>query len=320
MAVTSSCRPGAKTAISPIRAEGCSREFVGIVRDITERKALQQRIREADRLATIGTLAAGLGHDMNNMLFPIRAHLNSIVTKASETGADQVREHAEQVGRGVLYLQQLADALHFLALDPDGDGDGDGDGTTDLASWWQTCGPLLGRAVHRRATISHEIAEGLPPVEIPQHALTRAVLNLLTNAADAMAPGRPVRQNHVKVSARLASSTASVILEVADNGVGMTEAVRRRATDMFFTTRTRGLGTGLGLALVNRVVERAGGRLEIVSSPGRGTTVRLLLPCASASESVDGREVKVDLHDGRTKAVVAAILESAGATVLEPGL
>jgi PAS domain S-box-containing protein len=299
-------------SISPI--EGTD-GFVGVIRDVTGRKAAEQRMREADRLAAIGTLAAGLGHDMNNMLFPIRAHLNALVAiEAPDDMAADIEQHAEQIARGVAYLQQLADALHFLALDPDGDGDGDS--TTDLSAWWTTCGALLGRAVYRRATLKVELDCELPEVFIPQHALTRAVLNLLTNAAEAMPTGRAPNECVIELRARRGRTGAGVVLEVVDNGCGMSEEIRRRATDVFFTTRTRGLGTGLGLSLVHRVVTRAGGRLELDSAEDRGTVARLVLPSAVLDEEPATERVRVELREGRTRAIVIAILESAGITVL----
>lgn len=299
-------------SISPI--EGTD-GFVGVIRDVTGRKAAEQRMREADRLAAIGTLAAGLGHDMNNMLFPIRAHLNALVAlEAAEEVVADIDAHAAQIACGVAYLQQLADALHFLALDPDGDGDGDS--ATDLSAWWSTCGALLGRAVYRRATLKVELDRELPEVLIPQHALTRAVLNLLTNAAEAMPAGRAPHECTIELRARCGRTGAGVVLEVVDNGCGMSEEIRRRATDMFFTTRTRGLGTGLGLSLVHRVVTRAGGRLELDSAEDRGTVARLVLPSAVVDEEPAVERVRVELREGRTRAIVIAILEGAGMTVV----
>ena len=94
-----------------------ARLFTGIIRDISDRKLAEARLRESDRMASIGALAAGLGHDMNNVLLPVRAHLNAL--KAAADGRSTDREHLERIQRGVAYLQQLADGLHFLAMDPD---------------------------------------------------------------------------------------------------------------------------------------------------------------------------------------------------------
>lgn len=289
---------------------GAGGGFVGVIRDATERKAIEQSARDADRMAAIGRLAAGLGHDMNNMLFPIRAHLNAVMAVHAADASPRVRGHADQISSSVEHLQHLADTLHFLALDPEERGDGDG--VTDIDAWWRTTGPLLSRALHRRARMRPEIASDLPLVGIAQHALTRAVLNLLTNAANAMPEGRSADAAQVTLRARLGSSGAFVVLEVADNGIGMSDEIRRRAGELYFTTRPRGVGAGLGLAMVARVVGNAGGRIEIDSVPGHGTTVRMLLPAHLDGARTGERTVRIDLRDGRMRAVVNAVVENCG--------
>ncbi len=279
-------------------------EFTGIVRDISERKAGEAKLRESDRLASIGTLAAGLGHDMNNVLLPVRARLNAL-RAAGEAGrlGEADRAHVEELRRSVSYLQQLADGLHFLAMDPEADGSGPGGrASTDLARWWGQVGVLLSKPVPRHVRVASLFPAGLGPVAITSHALTQAVLNLVVNAGEAIpAPGaRSRRQGVVKVWARAAADGRGpwVRVGVTDNGVGMTEDVRRRAFEMFFTTKPRGLGTGLGLPLVRKVVERAGGRVEIESAPGVGTTVTLVLPRAGSRGA--GRAPRAAAGSGAT--------------------
>lgn len=288
------------------------------LRDVRERHAVEERARESDRLAAMGTLAAGLGHDMNNVLFPIRAHVNALSAAGGRMPAAKRAMHVAEIRHSVAYLQQLADSLHFLSMDPDGEGDGSP--STDLASWWSGCGPLLVQSLRRKATMSVDLAEGLPPVEIAPHALTRAMLNLLVNAAEAMPAGRAPDASRVVLRARAGASGATVVVELEDNGAGMTEEVRRQAIDMFFTTKPRGLGTGLGLPLVRRVVERAGGRLEIDSRPGAGTTMRLVLRAVDQSDAGAPPVVaRIDLADGRVRALVSALIETKGCTVAGGG-
>ncbi|MFM1823949.1 MAG: hypothetical protein RI967_2215 [Planctomycetota bacterium] len=284
------------------------------LRDMRERHAAEERARESDRLAAMGTLAAGLGHDMNNVLFPIRAHVNALSAAGGRMPAAKRAMHVAEIRHSVAYLQQLADSLHFLSMDPDGDGDGSP--STDLASWWSGCGALLVQSLRRKAKMTVDLAEGLPPVEIAPHALTRAMLNLLVNAAEAMPSERAPDASRVVLRARAGASGTTVIVELEDNGAGMTEEVRRQAIDMFFTTKSRGLGTGLGLPLVRRVVERAGGRLEIDSRPGMGTTTRLVLRAVDLSDGDAPQAVaRVDLADGRVRALVAALVETKGCAI-----
>jgi PAS domain S-box-containing protein len=286
--------------------------FTAILRDISGRKLAEARLCDQDRLAVIGTLAAGLGHDLNNVLFPIRAHLNAIATPGGRLSAAKRTQHVTAIRSSVGYLQQLADSLHALALDPDGDGDGILH--TEIDGWWRQSGALLGKTLHRRAQLDVAIEEGLPPAAVPPHALTRAVLNLLVNAADAMPAERQRELSRVSLRARMSRNGQEVLLEVADNGCGMTEEVRRRATDMFFTTKIRGLGTGLGLPLVRRVVERAGGAIEIDSVVGSGTTVRLRVPVA-AEDGVVETVAAMRIADGRVRDLVRGYLEAFGARI-----
>ena len=148
--------------------------FIGIIRDVGRRidvsadsvearSRLQQLITEqtralatanlrlhlTDRLASLGTLAAGLGHDMNNVLLPVRARLNAI-EHAGMSGA--AHTHLTAVRRSLAYLQQLSDGLHFLAIDPDGPGTAAyASGVTDLSGWWRQVGVLLRKSLPRRA-------------------------------------------------------------------------------------------------------------------------------------------------------------------------
>jgi hypothetical protein len=110
-----------------------------------------------------------------------------------------------------------------------------------------------------------------------------------------------------------------VKLGVTDNGTGMTDEVKRRAFDMFFTTKPRGLGTGLGLPLVRKVVDAAGGSVEIDSEPGRGTTVVMSLPVANRGQDGRGRlTAVVSISDGRAASLVRNLLDAGGAQA-EPG-
>lgn len=286
------------------------RGYSAILRDITARKAAESRMRDADRLAVLGTLAAGLGHDMNNVLLPMRAHVNALGATKRLADADRTA-HVDRVRAGLSYLQHLADSLHGLALDPDGEGDGIS--STDLAAWWQSSGPLLAKALRRGIVLEAAVPADIPAVAVPPHALTRAVLNLLVNASEAMPKDRSGHWPKVVIRARANGHAAH--LEVADNGSGMSPDVVRRAFDMFFTTKTRGLGTGLGLPLVRRVVERAGGSIEIDSRAGLGTTVRLVLPYAAEESSGAPALATLKMDDGRAAAMITGALQSRGATV-----
>jgi len=316
--------------------------FIGIVREVShqidvaadtvvERSRLQELITEqtralatanlrlllADRMASLGTLTAGLGHDMNNVLLPVRARLNAI-EHAGITGA--AHTHLIAVRRSLAYLQQLSDGLHFLALDPDGPGAAsDGAGITDLVGWWRQVGALLRKALPPHVKMVVSLPADLPEVQIAPHWLTQAVLNLIVNAGEAIPKRR--RTGRVKLWAKPFQGGRAVRLGVTDNGVGMTQEIRRRAMDMFFTTKTRAMGTGLGLPLARKVAMRAGGDVEIESKPGRGTTVVMVLPASTGTDAKPvraadvRRQATISVRDPRTLALISQIIVSAGGQV-----
>lgn len=332
--------------VSRADIEGAAPLFVGIIRDMSafaaaersrdeervrsqqllaeQTSALQQanvRLRMADRMASIGTLAAGLGHDMNNVLLPVRARLNALKASGASGGLSKPdRKHVDEIQKSITYLQQLADGLHFLALDPDAEESVRGGGdVTDLRQWWAQAGALLSKAVPKHVRVSATFDAELPQASVAAHGLTQAVLNLIVNAGEAIpTPSeRKRRQGHVRVWAEPieVEGQAWIRLGVKDNGSGMSSEVKRRAFEMFFTTKPRGLGTGLGLALVRKVVERVGGRVEIESEVGEGTTVSMLIPAAISERAGAAVHAVVTVADGRIAGLIGQLLESGGAKV-----
>jgi signal transduction histidine kinase len=315
------------TLIQRKRAEGELAEYRRRLEEKVEARTAQlsesqEKLRIADRLASIGTLAAGLGHDMNNVLLPVRAHLNALRAGVAKGEiAAQAARHVEAIHKSAAYLQQLADGLHYLAVDPDKEDPSAS--ATDLAPWWSQAGVLIAKAVPKHVRVKASIAPGLPKVALPAASLTQAVLNLVVNAGEAIPPGRKRVQGNVRISARIRDG-AVVRLSVADNGTGMTEEVQRRAFELFFTTKPRGLGTGLGLALVRKVVEGAGGSIQVESKTGVGTTVCLDLPAAADTPPpvTAARTAVISIADGRAAGLVRLVLEASGAaaaTADEPG-
>ncbi len=259
-----------------------------------------EQLRVADRLAAIGTLAAGLGHDMSNVLLPVRCRLDAL--DAVEL-PDEAREQLGAVRRSTDYLQQLSDGLRMMALDPQ-----DSEATTEvteLANWWAGVGSLLANALPQHVEFSTDWPLDLPPVRVSAHRLSQAVLNLVVNAGQAIP-----RRGLVHLSGRLSTDRRRVHITVADDGRGMTGEVKRRAFDPFFTTRPRGLGSGLGLSLVHGVAQSAGGSVHIESEPGKGTTVVMSLP----SEEARGRvrlSAAVSIRDTRIASLASTLLRAA---------
>lgn len=321
-------RPGARVVTST-DAPATSGESAQLHELVAEQAAALQsahlRLRISDRLASIGSLAAGLGHDMNNVLLPVRAHLEAAGTM---TLMPAVRAHIDAVRKSITYLQQLADGLHFLTLDSEGEGEGEGAerSATDLSLWWSQVGPLLTKAVPKHVRVTVSMPADLPEVGVSAHGLTQAALNLFVNAGEAIPPPTPHRKGRsgvVSMRAAPDEGGAQVRLEVTDNGTGMSAEAQRRAFEMFYTSKTRGMGTGLGLPLVARVVSRAGGTVGIASKLGEGTTVTLLLPVAGAGRpSTQPQRVPcaaITLTDQRAAALIRHLFDVADVRVTAGG-
>ncbi|MHC4100534.1 MAG: PAS domain-containing protein [Planctomycetota bacterium] len=276
-----------------------------------EIEASHQRLRVADRLASLGTLTAGLGHDMNNVLFPIRCRLGAMDWKKVPPDLKDVLTSSRTT---VNYLQQLCNGLRLLAVDPE-DAEASAQATT-LAPWWRQVEPLLTNLVSSKVTLLIEFPDDLPAVAVAPHRLTQSVMNLVVNASEAMPEG-----GRVLVWARAGEGKRIIHIGVTDEGVGMTEETRQCAFDPFFTTKRRSLSTGFGLSLVHSLVRMSRGTVTIESAPGRGTTVAMHLPAAlgpaatlpSARWGTD--QAAVTLSDRRTAAWIANMLESAGYSV-----
>ncbi len=283
--------------------------FTAVMRDVTARKESDARLRQSDRLSALGTLAAGLGHDMNNVLLPVRAHLNALAAGAAQRGHTECSGHINEIGKSVVYLQQLADGLHYLVTDA-GHAD-DGEDGARLAAWWAQSGSLLSRTLPPLSTVKASIPSYLPVVRVSAHALTQAVLNLFVNAGEAITARGDGTLGDVRISASVTPDGRAVVLSVRDNGIGMSDAVRARARDMFFTTKSRGLGTGLGLAMVSRIATECGGSLSITSEPGKGTTMSMVLPVVE-DETDTSTRIALTSEDGRAAALMQSSLRAHG--------
>lgn len=284
-----------------------------VIRDATARRSADAQMRQCERLAAIGTLAAGLGHDLNNTLLPMRAHLSAILPPPSRRSGSRRDLHAREIRAGLAHLQELADAVHFLATDTDTCTIA----TTDLATWWRHAGPLLEKALHEVAVLEVRIDADLPPVRIDERSLSRAVLSLLVNAGEAMPRERPRELARVLLRAGATDGGAGAFIEVSDNGIGMTDEVRRRAFDPYFTTKIRAIGSGLGLPIARGIVERAAGRIEVETLPGIGTTMRIRLRTDdSRSGHSSSPRVACTVADGRIASMLSSVLASHGVTEL----
>jgi|GEM_PF-1659092 len=273
-----------------------------------------KRLRDSERLASLGTLAAGLGHDLHNALLPLRVHVEELESESSDS---KVRQNAAAISAVVGYLSELSRGMRMIAMDPSQEGPG----ATDPMQWQADAGRIFQSAVGRGIEVTTTAQPGCPALAIAPHRLTQAVFNLVQNARDAVSLARgETGGGRIDIELRGQRGGELVEVGVRDNGSGMTEEVRRHCMEPFFTTRTRtagrsGAGTGMGLSIVAGIVAAAGGRVEVDSTPGRGATFRLLIPCVLAegvAQQVNRPRAVVRVQDLRHRAFVAAVLASGG--------
>lgn len=252
--------------------------YAAIARDITESKAAQQRLALTDRLASIGILAASIGHDVNNPLAVIIANLrmacDDLADTSSAYSASELRE----------MLRDALDAAHRIR-----------DIVSDLGAFTRqnraekvplvlsdVCDAairLSGNAIRHRARITKRYGQ-TPVVEANEARLVQVFANLLVNAYQAIEDGDG--DHEIVVSTRT-DAQGRAVGEVLDDGPGMPPEILRRVFDPFFTTKGVGRGNGLGLTVSHHTVVSLGGTIEVESQPGRGALFRVVLPPAEGT-------------------------------------
>ena len=254
--------------------------------DVSQRRESEQQFRQAQKMEAIGQLTAGLGHDFNNLLHVITGSLERLQAKRHDDQAF-ARYHAAAAAaaeRGAKLTQQLLAFARRGRLEPKGVMVG------DLVNGMAE---LLETSAGEKARLHFNLQRRLRPVKVDQTHLEMALLNIVVNARDASPAGGTITVSAEDTTvegrdeADMLRPGDYVRLSVTDQGVGMPPHVAARATEPFFTTKARGEGTGLGLAMVQGFVQQSGGRLTIDSRPGRGTTVSMILPVMRDADEGD---------------------------------
>jgi two-component system cell cycle sensor histidine kinase/response regulator CckA len=255
--------------------------LAAIGRDITRQTALEMEIRQAQKLESIGRLAAGVAHDFNNLLMVVIGHTSQLLQEVTESG--RVRERLSAIERAAGQCARLTEQLlafgrkhhlkpQIISLNDVVAGD---EGIIRS---------LIGCGIE----LILDLGSPLGLVYADPTQIQRALANLVTNARDAMPHGGKliVATSNVMIEAenaacRVAPPGCYVRLSVSDTGVGLTEEVRTHIFEPFFTTKEHGRGTGLGLATVYGIVTQGGGHVAVQGEPGKGTRFDILLPVAS---------------------------------------
>lgn len=264
------------SVVGPLFEQGRVTGLSILTRDITEQRRAQQalerteqRLRDAHRLETIGTLTGGVAHDINNLLTPILAHAE--LAQGALAPAHEARRHLEAIALAGERARELVQRLLLFSRHREPH-----KSRFDLRECVREHLALLETSRAANVQVLTELPSEAVPVFADRAQIGQAVANLVSNAIQAMqAAGGTLR---VVVEQEPRAGVAR--LQVIDTGPGMDEETKRRAFDPFFTTKPFGEGTGLGLSIVHGVVREHGGEILVESAPGRGSVFTLSLPSA----------------------------------------
>lgn len=283
-----------EVVITDLCHEPAVQGLVFVARDLTERRNLESRLVQAQKMEAVGRLAGGIAHDFNNVLTTILAETDLLLESANRVVAP--REELETIHRAaqqaaaltrqlLAFSRQQVPSVRSVDLD-------------DLVS--QTL-RLFGRTA-KDITVRRTTAPDLPQAWADPNLISQVLLNLLFNARDAMPDGGTITVDigiddvdpRVGVWALLPPAGPQLVVAVRDNGIGMHAEQLRRVLEPFYTTKAQGHGTGLGLPMVMSTLEMHGGGLLLQSVPGDGTTVTITLP---VSNETDSREQTIEDRD-----------------------
>ncbi len=265
-------------------ATGARDGLVVTLDDVTDRVNLELQLQHAQRMESIGQLAAGVAHDINNVLTIIQGHAGLLVeaTPAGTPPARSLTQITAAADRAARFVRQLLLFSRKQVLQPR---------MLDLNEVLVGLEPMLGRLLGEPVALETSYAASLPGVEADIGMLEQIVMNLAVNARDAMPKGGRLRLATTEVTVNAVGARAHaearegrfVCLTVADTGCGMDRVVLERIFEPFFTTKEVGKGTGLGLATVYGIVKQHQGWVEVASQPGQGTTFRVYVPAAASA-------------------------------------
>ncbi|WP_411280439.1 PAS domain S-box protein [Gemmatimonas sp.] len=291
-------------------AAGVARRISGTLSDLTERRALEERLQQSQKMEAIGQLAGGVAHDFNNLLAVIVGNLEMVLSDDAEP-ADQREFVAEAIGaarRGADLTRRLLSFSRQQPLQST---------VVDVHEVITNLSRVLRRVIDETIRVEVRVAPDLPHIRIDVGLLDNALLNLAINARDAMPRGGTLTIHVDGVNAADARLLCDAVLEpceyvritVADSGIGMSTDVSARALEPFFTTKPLGRGTGLGLSMVYGFVKQSGGQMVLDSTPGVGTAVTLLFPASDVPNSDRVVLVEPVVHGAASSETVVLVVE-----------
>jgi C4-dicarboxylate-specific signal transduction histidine kinase len=253
--------------------------IVAIVRDITEQRRLQARLVEADRMVALGTLSAGIAHEINNPLTYLVLHVDAVATligrlRAAVDGdavglVDRLAQSVAIAQDGAARVRDIVRDLRVFSRAGD-----DAAAPIDIRTSLERALSITAHETRERATVVTALGE-VPPVVASDGRLTQVFVNLLVNAAHALGPGDPHRH---RIEVRSWTEGGAARVSIADSGAGIAPEHLPHIFEPFFTTKPVGEGSGLGLAIAHGIVSAAGGTIEVTSAPDAGSTFVVTLP------------------------------------------
>jgi two-component system, cell cycle sensor histidine kinase and response regulator CckA len=302
----------------------------GIARDITERKQLEDQLRQSQKLEAVGQLAGGIAHDFNNLLTAITGY--SQLTLRNLHTEDPLRGNIEEIkkagDRAAALTRQLLAFSRKQVLQPK---------VLDFNAVLSEIEKMLRRVIGEDIELRTRLAPELGRIKADPGQIEQVIMNLVVNARDAMEQGgkltietQNVSLDESYVSQHIAVNPGPYVrLAVSDTGIGMDEQTKGHIFEPFFTTKEVGKGTGLGLSTVYGIVKQSGGHIWVYSEVGRGTTFMVYFPCVDesteeyqrSSESEDirlGTETILLAEDEEiVRKLISEVLKSHGYQVLE---
>ncbi|HYE84934.1 MAG TPA: ATP-binding protein [Vicinamibacterales bacterium] len=255
-----------------------------IVEDVTERKALGEQLRHAQKMQAVGRLAGGVAHDFNNLLTVIKGHVEVMLDRLNRDHPlrRRVVEVQRAADRAAVVTSQLLAFSRRQVLAPR---------VLDVNALIDNMATMVEPLLGERISLSTELDPRLGCVHADPSQIEQVLMNLVVNARDAMPTGGKLSIRTVNIDVNQGRRAARVgaqkleiepgpyvLISVADTGVGMDEETRRQAFEPFFTTKGPGQGTGLGLSMVYGIVRQSGGDIGVLTGRGRGTTMMIYLP------------------------------------------
>jgi PAS domain S-box-containing protein len=302
-------------SIASIELEGEACSLITYL-DMTERKMVEAQLRQSQKMEAIGRLAGGVAHDFNNLLTVISGY-GTLALGDVDPGDplhEPLREMVSAAEKAAALTRQLLAHSRQQALEPK---------LWNLNVVVSDMERMLHRIIGEDVRLMTDLDPSLPRLLIDRGQIEQVILNLVVNARDAMPEG-----GKLQLTTRSLPQQRAVMLSVSDTGMGMTEGVRARIFEPFYTTKAVGKGTGLGLATVYGVVQQSGGTIAVETEVGRGSCFRLTFPETASSDSREPRgsvvreaaggseSILLVEDDASLRSFAARILGAAGYSVM----